>query len=850
MVRPRAISDNTPYVYVFRRKAFSKPSKVSKLFTRLVYFSERRRVFRAVALACVLFIFNRSYTSRSTYITLAEALPSTIKRQQDVARAVTVIIKSFERHSHLDRLVGSIQTFFPSMQILVADDSRAKSAGLAWFERQHPSVMVFTMPFDQGNSRGRNLLLSQVTTEYFLTVDDDFIFRNDTRLESLLDVLETNTNISIACGSVEKVSYAGKFRIERTVSGRVLVYDKLEIGTSHVGKCHVVDVCPQFFIGRVAAVRAFGGWNDQFKVMDHSAFFMRAWRSPEIQIVFCSHVTVGHATSWIESFPLPWSMSRGRALLEFELFLQVHKLTAVRQFDGHLMRKEDALSMFKTKSQNFEQVRSPYHSFGHSYFLGICILSAPHNFKRRAAIRNGWLRYVEQERIGIGHTRFLHRFVIAMSENSTLNYALIQESNRNGDILFLPDVIDSYANLTAKTLHCISFMGHYHLNFVLKTDDDTYVYLDRLLERLRAPDLRGKHATNVFMGSMKNQGVIRSRESKYYDPDYHGSVYPQLARGGAYVISGDVASYITKTEDYLFKYVLEDAAVAIWTAPLGLRLINESRLFQGYFPSHPTRYLETIDGMATVQTTLSQLSSIWKREELANDVNFGRVLPDGTRQQYATVDCPSGENKTSHNDAGISRKHFNARLNLLDAKQILQGDLGIDFYLVAGGLLGFALHCSPVPWDKDLDLGILASDFSEEIVPAFVNAGFSVYRIFGDVSLGWEASFRKRGIKLDVNCIYEYEHDASVFWQGLWWRGQLKKLGFPRFEPAWIDFLGVRVLAPKEYELYLATFYGPEWRSPDPDYHWWESRTNVLGKVERHPEIEKKASELHLLVNK
>lgn len=45
----------------------------------------------------------------------------------------------------------------------------------------------------QGWFAGRNLAVSQVTTKYVLWVDDDFIFTANTKLEKLVDVLESTT---------------------------------------------------------------------------------------------------------------------------------------------------------------------------------------------------------------------------------------------------------------------------------------------------------------------------------------------------------------------------------------------------------------------------------------------------------------------------------------------------------------------------------------------------------------------------------------------------------------------------------------------------------------------------------
>ena len=50
-----------------------------------------------------------------------------------------------------------------------------------------------------GFNAGRALLISQVKTEFFVFCDDDFIFNNETKLETMLDII-TETGFDIIGG--------------------------------------------------------------------------------------------------------------------------------------------------------------------------------------------------------------------------------------------------------------------------------------------------------------------------------------------------------------------------------------------------------------------------------------------------------------------------------------------------------------------------------------------------------------------------------------------------------------------------------------------------------------------------
>ena len=49
----------------------------------------------------------------------------------------------------------------------------------------------------QGWFAGRTLAVSQVTTKYFLWVDDDFLFTDKTKIEDLVEVMEATPELDV-----------------------------------------------------------------------------------------------------------------------------------------------------------------------------------------------------------------------------------------------------------------------------------------------------------------------------------------------------------------------------------------------------------------------------------------------------------------------------------------------------------------------------------------------------------------------------------------------------------------------------------------------------------------------------
>ncbi|XP_058529040.1 beta-1,4 N-acetylgalactosaminyltransferase 1 isoform X2 [Ochotona princeps] len=179
--------------------------------------------------------------------------------QYNVSALVTIATKTFLRYDRLRALIASIRRFYPTINVIIADDSDKP-------ERiSGPYVEHYLMPFGKGWFAGRNLAVSQVTTKYVLWVDDDFVFTARTRLERLVDVLE-RTPLDLVGGAVREISgFATTYRQLLSVEpgspglGNCL---RQRRGFHHelVGfpGCVVTDGVVNFFLARTDKVREVG----------------------------------------------------------------------------------------------------------------------------------------------------------------------------------------------------------------------------------------------------------------------------------------------------------------------------------------------------------------------------------------------------------------------------------------------------------------------------------------------------------------------------------------------------------------------------------------------------------------
>nr|XP_025039054.1 beta-1,4 N-acetylgalactosaminyltransferase 2 isoform X3 [Pelodiscus sinensis] len=135
---------------------------------------------------------SRQHVARFPVITRQPSLPKLFDPGADrkISSLVTITTKTFLRYHKLRRLIASIRQYYPDIKIIVADDSRDPE------KIEEANVEHYIMPFGKGWFAGRNLAISQVTTKYYLWVDDDYLFTENTRIDKLVDVLE-GTNLDM-----------------------------------------------------------------------------------------------------------------------------------------------------------------------------------------------------------------------------------------------------------------------------------------------------------------------------------------------------------------------------------------------------------------------------------------------------------------------------------------------------------------------------------------------------------------------------------------------------------------------------------------------------------------------------
>ncbi|XP_035253973.1 beta-1,4 N-acetylgalactosaminyltransferase 2-like isoform X1 [Anguilla anguilla] len=206
---------------------------------------------------------------------------------EDIKSQVTVTTKTFLRYPEVNYLVKTIRQFYEDIKIIIADDSLKPQ------KVNGDNIEQYFMPPAQGWFAGRNLAVSQVTTKYFLWVDDDFYFTERTKIERFVEIMESKPELDVVAGSVGE--YANSFTLiydEGDEDGGCLTRVK---GTyqpiPEIPNCYYASGVINFFLARTDAVRRVG-FDPLLKRVGHSEMFMDGLG--ELLVAICPEVGLNH----------------------------------------------------------------------------------------------------------------------------------------------------------------------------------------------------------------------------------------------------------------------------------------------------------------------------------------------------------------------------------------------------------------------------------------------------------------------------------------------------------------------------------------------------------------------------
>ena len=258
---------------------------------------------------------------------------------------LSIIIKTFERPNSLKNLLKSVRNLGVNYPILIADDSRESSETFIRSLFSDLPITYLNLPFDTGLSEGRNVLLNNVTTPYFVLCDDDYVFESRTDFVRAYNHLIHN-NLDIVGGDYYnyvnipslKVFFRQllhPFRLKRFFLNQYTTDSYIGNFNIKEGGCELLvtskppnvspvlcDLVNNFFIAKTDSIKKMGGWDKALKMGEHEDFFLRSKQSG-LKVAYLPKFGTGHYPA-IPVKNSAYNQYRVRASFYKNLFVKKH----------------------------------------------------------------------------------------------------------------------------------------------------------------------------------------------------------------------------------------------------------------------------------------------------------------------------------------------------------------------------------------------------------------------------------------------------------------------------------------------------------------------------------------------
>jgi len=210
------------------------------------------------------------------------------------------------------------------------------------------------------------------------------------------------------------------------------------------------------------------------------------------------------------------------------------------------------------------------------YFVLVIVLTRPKSSEWRQAIRDTWAKDVFKRDQKV---RVLYSIGTGNVSKIMLDQLHKEQINYN-DLLFLPNVCDSYDNLTLKVLRSfVKAAGSYSFTYLLKIDTDTFIIFDAFLKELQLRTSKKSYYWGFIYKRLHVNSDGKNAEHNWFLSEK----YLPFAVGPAYLLSGDLVTRVAANSDALTMYHNEDVSVGVWLSAFDIERRHDERFVLCYW---------------------------------------------------------------------------------------------------------------------------------------------------------------------------------------------------------------------------------------------------------------------------
>lgn len=216
-------------------------------------------------------------------------------------------------------------------------------------------------------------------------------------------------------------------------------------------------------------------------------------------------------------------------------------------------------------------------------FLLVIVSSSPkkqENADKRSMLRQTW------GNIKNTHIQQQWKVVFMMGKASTsgMNEAIMKEQEEYGDLL-IGDYRDAYRNITTKLLMAFQWASRLKCNYVLKTDDDVYIDIPKLIKWLIAREDKLTNSNSFYGGVLYSGAVVRNTAHRHYvsRAELPWDYYPKFCKGSMFVVSWNLIQKMVDLSRQVTRIPPDDAYIGILANLLGVDPVRIDGFLQKSF---------------------------------------------------------------------------------------------------------------------------------------------------------------------------------------------------------------------------------------------------------------------------